>query len=389
MVANPLVRRPVPPRVPGRTGVAVTFAAVALLVAGGCGGESGRVVSGRSATTREVTRAPGPPPPAEAVRLRVAPPESSPAASPTPAWVVDLPPRWRRVPPRPFRDVNLAVDGEPDVECYLTVTERGSLLDNVNRWRAQVGLGPLDEDGADALPTELLAGGEARFVDLRGTVRAMQSTLEGARLLGLIRVAPGEVLTLKLTGPADAVEALREDFLSVAAGLRRGESRPIDEPRPPSGHGSAAAAPTSGDGLRWRVPDGWIGGPQVPFAAASLSTPGTPPVHLTVSRFRNDGGGFEENVARWAAQVGRPAPDAGEIERAERIEVLGRASPLLRFDGAFRTRDGRTVEDTSIVVVWIAVSDGSVVVKAVGRRVDVDAALDAIRAFARSIEAAP
>ncbi|MCA9316142.1 MAG: hypothetical protein KDB73_11695 [Planctomycetes bacterium] len=380
----------------------VVFVALVALASAGCGHDG----TGHGVATREVDTPPGPGPVPETIRLGIErmpamgtmPGGGAPTAAAAPTWDVDLPARWRRLPPRPFRDVNLTVDGIEGVECYLTVTEAGSLADNVNRWRQQLGQDPLGEAELAALPREPLAGAEAALVDLVGDMSAMGSTRKGVRLLGLVRAAPGEVLTLKLVGPADAVDGLMGEFLAVAAGLRRGTTAGAMPPGHPPlpGAGTAGApeaapvpAPTGGGGLTWRVPEGWRGGPRVMFSTASFEAGGTPPVLVTLSVMGQGAGGWEANAARWAAQVGAAAPGEGAYEAAEQIEALGTRGPLVRYDGTLTTRDGRSVDGASLAAIWLPRGDEIVIIKAVGRTPDLAAVLDEVRAFARSLEANP
>ena len=159
----------------------VVFVALVALASAGCGHDG----TGHGVATREVDTPPGPGPVPETIRLGIErmpamgtmPGGGAPTAAAAPTWEVDLPARWRRLPPRPFRDVNLTVDGIEGVECYLTVTEAGSLADNVNRWRQQLGQDPLGEAELAALPREPLAGAEAAAIGLTGVLAGLVAAL--------------------------------------------------------------------------------------------------------------------------------------------------------------------------------------------------------------------
>ena len=87
----------------------------------------------------------------------------------------------------------------------------GGLLENVNRWRGQLGLEAIEEEGlqAELKPVEAL-GKDARVVDINGT--SSRSQLE-ERLVGVI--APQGELTwfYKLMGTPSVVEKARDGFL--------------------------------------------------------------------------------------------------------------------------------------------------------------------------------
>ena len=101
--------------------------------------------------------------------------------------------------------------GSANVSMTVLQGDGGGLLGNVNRWRGQLGLEPVEEkELKDMLkPVEAL-GDEARLVDLTGTSK--RSQLE-ERLIGVI--APQDELTwfYKLMGTPDLVEKSQEEFL--------------------------------------------------------------------------------------------------------------------------------------------------------------------------------
>ena len=101
--------------------------------------------------------------------------------------------------------------GSANVSMTVLQGDGGGLLGNVNRWRGQLGLEPVEEgDLKDMLkPVETL-GDEALLVDLTGTSKRTQ--LE-ERMIGVI--APQGELTwfYKLMGTPDLVEKSQEGFL--------------------------------------------------------------------------------------------------------------------------------------------------------------------------------
>ena len=101
--------------------------------------------------------------------------------------------------------------GSANVSMTVLQGDGGGMLGNVNRWRGQLGLEPVEEKDLEDLlkPVEAL-GEEARLVDFTGTSK--RSQLE-ERLIGVI--APQGELTwfYKLMGTPDLVEKSQEGFL--------------------------------------------------------------------------------------------------------------------------------------------------------------------------------
>ncbi|MFN0128852.1 MAG: hypothetical protein ACKV19_19445 [Verrucomicrobiales bacterium] len=132
-----------------------------------------------------------------------------------------LPPGWMEKPATQFRRANFAFGSSGEGECYLSMTQ-GSELENVNRWRLQMGQPPLDEEAFAALPRRDIFGFPAAFVDLTGTYTgaAGAAPVEGTRLLGVVRADHDVTLTVKMTGPADLVASHAANFDTFVASLR-------------------------------------------------------------------------------------------------------------------------------------------------------------------------
>ena len=158
-------------------------------------------------------------------------PSSTPQASPSPGpasaasasstsdalppW--KAPSHWKPGGPRPMRLASFEIpgDGEPgDVSVSTLSGAGGGLLSNVNRWRGQVGLGPLDEAGLAKESTSLdLAGGrKATLVDLGGS--------GPRRIVGAIVPDGDKTWFLKLTAPDALARKEKEAFVAWAKSIQ-------------------------------------------------------------------------------------------------------------------------------------------------------------------------
>ncbi len=92
----------------------------------------------------------------------------------------------------------------------------GGELANVNRWRGQIGLPPLDEAG--------LAKARTALKTKAGSLNVYDFTSEGqakSRLVaGYISTPDGNTWFLKLTGDADPVAKAKPDFLTILGSVR-------------------------------------------------------------------------------------------------------------------------------------------------------------------------
>lgn len=121
----------------------------------------------------------------------------------------DNPPlSWRRIPGTQFRILNYVTGKDDSVEIVLGESG-GGVLANANRWLGQFGLTPVSSIEAFT-PTSLLRI-KAYLIEARGTYRPGmgKGEQEGYAMIGLIMEGSNNI-TLKMTGPAEEVEAQRE-----------------------------------------------------------------------------------------------------------------------------------------------------------------------------------
>lgn len=195
--------------------VAVLAAAVALSLAGtGCKREQSTPIPPR-------VGAPGSP----------AQPVSPPAVNPVPGIPVpgaptgadvlgwELPQGWSeaRTGGMRFATLKAPVPGKLDISVVMLPGAAGGELANVNRWRGQIKLPPVDEAARAKLRQQV----DAQV----GPVSVYDFATEGAdaqrMMAGLILVGDRSWF-VKMVGDASAVEAARPGFLALLKSLRLG-----------------------------------------------------------------------------------------------------------------------------------------------------------------------
>jgi hypothetical protein len=199
------------------------------------------------------------------------------------AW--DVPEGWKEQPGNESRFATFQVNS-PAGAMELTVVplgrEAGSLIDNVNRWRRQLGL--------DAIAESSL-GEVTRQVEV------------------------------------DGLQALIVDMVAAT-------------PAMPAGHPPVGQAPrfqsTERPSLRYTVPDGWKELPvQGGFRVASFEiVAGGQRADVSVSPLSGTAGGLLANINRWRDQIGLPAIDEAQLRQQLRsIEVAGVAARYIELVG--------------------------------------------------------
>lgn len=134
----------------------------------------------------------------------------------------DAPQNWLALPAAQFRELNYRFGESGIGEVYVSILS-GSVGDNVNRWRKQFGETPLDAAGLDALEKISIAGTRGVWVEAEGEYGSGMGgggAKSGYGLAGVIAEVSGQILTVKMIGPAAEVEAEKAALKGFANSLR-------------------------------------------------------------------------------------------------------------------------------------------------------------------------
>ncbi len=139
-----------------------------------------------------------------------------------PEW--RIPDNWHQQPPTAMLLANFQVTGA-EGEARMTVSSFpgavGGLLANVNRWRGEIGLGPVEEGDLTNLVSEAdLHGGKATLVDLSGDAAAGKSATGAERTIAAIVPRGGNTWFFKLRGPKPVVTAEKDAFIQFLKSVR-------------------------------------------------------------------------------------------------------------------------------------------------------------------------
>lgn len=106
--------------------------------------------------------------------------------------------------------------GQPEVTIVVLPGSAGGELPNVNRWRGQIGLSPLDDAGLAQARKELkTAAGAINLYDLAG-----EGAEAGRMLAAILTTADGNTWFIKLQGTTTTVAPLVTDFQAILQSLR-------------------------------------------------------------------------------------------------------------------------------------------------------------------------
>jgi hypothetical protein len=212
----------------------------------------------------------------------------------------------------------------------------GGELDNVNRWRGQVGLSPIqNEELTKQMETVQIGGANGPLFDMTGTPPDQK---EPARILAAILSREDTTWFFKMMGDRAVIEeqkvAFKEflksvAFQSTAAAASAATAAPTTPvPEVPK---TAEASSTDNTAPRWEVPPDWQKQPpgQMQVAKFAVADQGAAKAEVTVAVFPGDVGGLFANVNRWRRQIELPPLDPAGLATVTNVLDLGATKATL------------------------------------------------------------
>lgn len=145
----------------------------------------------------------------KSIQIKEAPAEVASADPPEePKFNWQVPAGWKAGKANEMQVARFSVPGKAEVFVSVFPSDTGGRLANVNRWRKQIGLGPVESDGLAPMVSPLdPADSEAILVDM---------TNNDQRLIGAIVPRDGRYWFYKLLGDAGSVGPQKEAFVAFA-----------------------------------------------------------------------------------------------------------------------------------------------------------------------------
>jgi hypothetical protein len=277
-----------------------------------------------------------------------------------PTWTT--PDGWQQLPGSGMRYASLKIDTKDEKSAEpleLSVIslgrgdkedEREYLLSNINRWRGQLQLPPLEVDALDEDTTEveLDAGLIATAVDYTGT---LSGNTMGGPFSGM-------------AGPMGG---------GAMAGPLPGRATPQAPPADKSSRETASGGFVAGE-----VPDDWNDAGAGGMAAAAFTiNSGDQKARLTVTPLAERGNELLPNINRWRGQVGMNEIIADELAtHATPIDVGGKPAHYIEM-----LPEGRDAKQQAILGVVLYDSGKAWFFKMMGDAALVESQRDAFRKF--------
>jgi len=268
--------------------------------------------------------------------------QASPSAAGSEQIKWQTPAGWTELPAGQMRAASFSVKTKDNQEAQTTIIPLPNLagkdLENVNRWRGQVGLEPIN---ASVLATQVLtvkiAGMDGQLYDLAGTPPDQNQVI---RILGAILDREGMTWFVKMTGPDTLVASQKSVFIDFLKTLSFSAAAPANTspaPAPAAAplrveNAAAAPAPEAPQDLpAWKTPEPWKQIKAGPMQVAKFQTGAEngASAEISVAVFPGDVGGTLANVNRWRGQIGLPPVEQNDLAKVTAPLDLGGNKAIL------------------------------------------------------------
>ena len=317
-----------------------------------------------------------------------------------PGLKYSLPTGWQETPPGQMRVASFRVNGKDGKQADVGVVPLPGLmgrdLENVNRWRASVGLPDVREENLSKLaqPVEV-AGQTGQLYEQAGE---NPGSGEKTRILAAVSRQNNVAWFFKMSGDDELVAQQKPAFIeflkSVSfvsggspAGLPPSHPPVADATMPPLMSAAAASPPTgSSEGKPdWQVPTGWQEVAAGGFLVAKFAVSGADNAQaaVNVSMSQGDGGGLAANVNRWRGQLGlSPLVGADLTQAVSEIDTSGGKVSIVDLSG----KDARTGQGARLVGAIVPQGNRTWFYKLMGNEQTVESQKNAFTKFVQTVK---
>jgi hypothetical protein len=242
-----------------------------------------------------------------------------------------------------------AADGRSvDISVVPLGPQAGSLLENVNRWRNELKLGPITEADLTAqVQTVPIGGLTGQMFNLVSEQATLGEGKHKERTLAALLSLGGSTVFFKLRGEDQLATENLPKFLAWLKSVQTGSNddaaatsasaKPSGGSLPADKTGPVAPPPATGI-PEWAPPAHWKSGGQRPMRLATFDVPGGSDqvADLSISALGGPAGGLLANINRWRTQqLGLPAATDAELPKlTTEFDVTGGKATLVDFAGA-------------------------------------------------------
>jgi len=244
----------------------------------------------------------------------------------------------------------------------------GGELENVNRWRDQVGLGPISpSELASEAKTVDIGGSEGRLFEIAGA-GSDAGRSNRTRVIAATLVRDGTTWFFKMMGKDSLVREEKDAFVRFLKSVRFDETgervagAPVN--RPVSTNVKQIPRAAAGE-PSWDIPANWQEQPAQQMVLHSFVVVDRQggKANVTITTFPGSVGGTLANVNRWRSQLGLEPVEQSDLPKlASSLDVLGGKAMLVDMTGT----DIKTNRRARLIAAIVAREDSTWFYKLMG-----------------------
>jgi hypothetical protein len=305
-----------------------------------------------------------------------------------------LPDGWQEAAPGEMRAASFRVAGKDGKQADVGVVPLPGLaghdLENVNRWRATVGLQAVKEEDLAKLAQPVEVGGQAAQLYEQAGENAGSG--DKTRILAAVLRREGVAWFFKMAGDDELVAQQKPAFIGLLKSIsfqETGTQGGLPPSHPPIDSGMmmpAMSVPQASTGQGkpdWQVPAGWqeVAGGQFLVAKFVISGADNAQAAVNVSVSGGAGGGLLANVNRWRGQLGlAPWSESDLSQQTRSLEVSSGKATLVDMTGT----DARTSQKARVIGAIVSQAGQTWFYKLMGNTDIVEKQKEALAQFVQS-----
>jgi|SRR5581483_5326464 len=269
---------------------------------------------------------------------------------------------WQEHPGEGMRLASFTVVDKTGRPAEVTIVPMGgsvgTISGNVNRWRSQVNLGPIEEQEiSKQLANVDIGPAQGQLYDVTSPDPILDKKAN-ARILAAMLNRGDTTYFFKMTGAESLVGEQKPVFLQFLKSITFQEANGVPEspgamPTPVAS--SSLPAPTADAGAHpnWQVPANWQPAPSSPMLVAKFIVPGAGDARadINISSSQGVGGGMAANINRWRGQLGLPsvADQAGMDKLVSELNIAGGKASCIDMSGTSQAT-GKAARVVAVIV---------------------------------------
>ena len=264
----------------------------------------------------------------------------------------ETPSGWKELPPTDLRVGNFLIskgDKKAVVSIISFPEKTGTELDNVNRWRGEIGLEPVGKSDAE---TVAIGDQPGKIYDFAGKqMQTIAASLMRGETSWFFKMRGDKgIVSENKTAFIQLLKSIHFHDQETSAPSESPVAAPVAVPAQPIVSAAKEVGAEAGE-PKWDLPSGWKEKPASTMVFKTFSSGEAPnEAKIAISVFPGDVGGTLANVNRWRNQLSlKPITEADLPKSTTSLNVVGGKATLAELAGT----DARTGQPSKMVAAIV------------------------------------